>query len=364
MAIYVTSNISSINGTRALGKATANLDRTYQHLSSGFRINSARDDAAGLQISDRMTAQINGMTQANRNCMDGISMLQVAEGALEQVTENIQRMRTLAVQSVNGTYSQDERMALQEEVQQLSSEVNRIAIQTKFGKQSILDGEQEYKYFSDTKKIMPISNTHPSNPNVSCRDPSHTEKRKELQVGAYEGNTIQLELGIPVKKVYCNAGCQNTFTTNALVGFDMSGLYISVVDIDNPSYLVEPAITASTDFSNSHKTGICIGTDGYATLDVTTAEGAAKAIDIADGFLRTIDSCRANMGAVGNRLESCISNQENIIENISAARSRIRDCDYSREVATKVKYDIMQQGASTILSRANMKPQIALSLLS
>ncbi len=363
MALFVNTNVSSINGQRNLARVTRQLDSSYQKLSSGLRINSARDDAAGLQISDRMTAQINGMTQANRNCMDGISMLQVAEGALEQASANIQRMRTLAVQSANGTYSQDERMALQEEVAELSSEVNRIARQTTYGGQPILDGEQEYKYFPAQKKIMPMSNIHPADPNVSCRDPSHTDKKKVLQVGAYAGNTVDMNIGIPVGKVYCNAGCGNTFPTKALVGFDMSGLYISLVNIDNPSILVEPAITNTTDFTTSHQTGICIGSDGLATLDVTTQQGAQKAIEIADGFLKTIDSCRADMGALQNRLESCIANQENVIENVSDSRSRIRDCDFASETARQTMLNILQQSATSILSQANMKPQTALSLL-
>jgi flagellin len=363
MSLFVSTNVSSITSQRNLARSARQLDSSYQKLSSGFRINSARDDAAGLQISDRMTAQINGLTQANRNCMDGISMLQVAEGALNEVTEMIQRMRTLAVQAANGTYSQDERMAIQEEVQELSAEVNRIAKQTTFGGQPILDGEQEYLYFPNDKKIMPISNTHPADPNVSCRDPSHTDKRKTLQVGAYAGNTVDLKLGIPVNKVFCNAGCHNTFPSNALVGFDMSGLYISLVNIDNPSILVEPEITSTTDFSNSHKTGICMGSDGMATLDVTTQEGAEKAIEIADGFIRTIDTNRADMGAIQNRLESCISNQENVIENVSDARSRIRDCDYASETAKLTMLNILQQSAASILTQANMKPQTALSLL-
>ena len=290
-------------------------------------------------------------------------MLQVAEGALDEVTAMIQRMRTLAVQAANGTYSQDERMAIQEEVQELSAEINRIAKQTTFGGQPILDGEQEYKYFPDQKKIMPICNTHPTDPNVSCRDPAHTEKKKTLQVGAYAGNTVDLKLGIPVNKVFCNAGCHNTFPSNALVGFDMGGLYISLVDIDSPSILIEPAITPTTDFSSSHKTGICMGNDNMPTLDVSTQEGAEKAIEIADGFIRTIDTNRADMGAIENRLESCVSNQENVIENVSDARSRIRDCDYARETAKMTMLNILQQSATTILTRANMKPQTVISLL-
>ena len=363
MGFYINTNMSSINSMRNLSVTGRGLDTCYERLSSGLRINRAKDDASGLQISNRMGTEIDVLTQGNRNANDCVSMCQVIEGALDEGTNMLQRMRTLAVQSANGTYSQDERMALQEEVAELSAEVNRIARQTTYGGEPILDGEQEYKYFPAQKKIMPMSNIHPADPNVSCRDPSHTDKKKVLQVGAYAGNTVDMNIGIPVGKVYCNAGCHNTFATNALVGFDMSGLYISLVNIDNPSILVEPAITSATDFTTSHQTGICIGSDGLATLDVTTQQGAQKAIEIADGFLKTIDSCRADMGALQNRLESCIANQENVIENVSDARSRIRDCDFASETARQTMLNILQQSAASILSHANMKPQTVLSLL-
>jgi len=133
MAIYVATNTASITAQRHLGVSTRALDRSYQNLSSGLRINSARDDAAGLQISDRLTSQIQGLERGNRNALDGISMLQVAEGALDEITNALQRIRVLAIQSANGTNSSAERAALQEEVSQLSQEINRIADNTSFG---------------------------------------------------------------------------------------------------------------------------------------------------------------------------------------------------------------------------------------
>ena len=134
MALYVTTNVSSLNAQRKLTNATKSLDVTYQQLSSGLRINSAKDDAAGLQISDRLTSQINGLNQGNRNANDGISLCQTIEGGLDEVTNMLQRMRTLALQASNGTNSSDERTAIDEEVQQLEKEICRIGEQTTYGK--------------------------------------------------------------------------------------------------------------------------------------------------------------------------------------------------------------------------------------
>ncbi len=364
MALYVATNSSSLNAQRFLNKATQGLDASYKNLSSGLRINSAKDDAAGLQISDRMTSQIEGLSQGNRNCLDGISMLQVAEGALDEITNMLQRIRTLAIQSANGTNSHEERMALQQEVHQLSTEINRIAKDTTYGGQPILDGEQEYLYFNSDKKIMPISNTHPKDPAVSCRDPKHTVKTKDIQVGADAYQTVELKLGIHTNKVYCNQGCKRTFTPNSvLVGFDLNGLYCSVVDIDNPIYQIDTENNPGSFNENEHKTGLFYGSDNQTTLDVSTPDAAQMAIKISSDFIKSVDSHRAEMGAIQNRLESAISNQENIIENVSDTRSRIRDCDYAGEVARQVSFNILQQAAASVLTQANMKPDTALRLL-
>ncbi len=272
MSLYVNTNTSSINSQRQLSKSTKALDSSYQKLASGFRINSAKDDAAGLQISDRMTAQINGLTQGNRNANDGISFCQTAEGALDEVTNMLQRIRTLAVQAVNGTNSSDERTAIQAEVTQLSKEINRIGDDTKFG--------EKMAVFAD--------------------------KKLTLQVGAYKGNEI-------------------SFDTNSM--------------------------------------SVALGGIGVSTLSVGTTSGKGATIESIDKMLKSVDSYRAKLGAVQNRLESSISNQENVIENVSDARSRIRDVDYASETAKMTQSSILQQASTSILSQANMKSQIALSLL-
>ncbi len=363
MSMYINTNIASLNVQRMLNTVTKKLDASYQVMSSGNRINSAKDDAAGLQISNRMMTQISGLNQGNRNALDGISMLQVAEGALEGITDSLQRIRTLAIQSANGTNSEAERAALQDEVSQLSKEINRTATDTTFGGQKLLDGEQAFLYSKWSsepfKTLKPISQQHPQDPTVSCRDENHTPKKFEFQVGADAYQTIDINIGIYTDKVYCNAGCQKTFPTNAYLSFDLNGLYFTsgnpntketrVVDIDEPA--------------EEHVTGFCIGDDGLLSLDVSTQEAAQNVLKYVDGYIATIDGVRAEMGAKENRLEAAILNQENIVENVSAAKSRIKDTDYAAATATLASDSILQQAATSILAQANSLPQIALTLL-
>ena len=294
MALYVSTNISSINSGRQLGKATHALDTSYKRLSSGLRINSAKDDAAGLQISNRLTAQINGLNQGNRNANDGIALAQTAEGALDEVTNMLQRIRTLALQSANGTNTTTDRTSLQSEVSQLSSEIARIACKTTFAGNEILAGA--------SKGLL------------------DSHGKLSLQVGANANDTIAISL--------CNA-------------FTIEGMSSAITATDN-----------------------CLGTyDNVKAFTVSTAEKAQKTLATIDKFIAHVDKTRGELGAVQNRLESTIANQSNIAENESDARSRIRDTDYAEEAANLSQQTIVQQAASSMLTQANSRPQIALSLL-
>ncbi len=298
MALFVNTNVSSINGQRNLAKATRQLDGSYQKLSSGLRINSAKDDAAGLQIADRMTAQINGLTQGNRNANDGISVCQVIEGALDEVTNMLQRIRTLAVQSSNGTNSSDERTALDQEVQDLCNEIGRIARDTTYGK-----------------------NLYCFTENSDLGTTVGSSKVIRFQVGAYGGNTVDVE-------------------------------YKSI------SKILGDGTPVAVDTANLSAT-----TSAVAGLHVSDFAAAQDTISNVDTYLKNLDKYRASLGAAQNRLESSISNQENVIENVSDARSRIRDVDYAAETARMTQTNILQQAATSILTQANQKPQTALSLL-
>ncbi len=274
MPLFVNTNTSSLNAQRQLINSGKSLDTAFQRLSSGLRINSAADDAAGLQIANRLTNQIQGLDQAIRNANDGISLAQVAEGAMDEITSALQRIRVLAVQSQNGINSSADRLALQKEVSALKAEISRVATTTQFGGVKLLDGK-----YSST-----------------------------FLVGANAGQTISV----------------NISRTGG--GFGTSGL-------------------------------------GLANLSISSLTGASAALASLDSAITIIDSKRADLGAIQNRFQSTIRNLSNIVENVSAARSRIRDTDFAKETAELTRAQILQQASTTILSQANQRPQSALSLL-
>ena len=302
MALFVNTNVSSLNAQRQMMNSGNTLDTAFQRLSSGLRINSAKDDAAGLQISDRLTGQINGLTQGNRNANDGISLAQTAEGALDEMTNMFQRIRTLAGQAANGSNTDADRAALQLEARQLGEEINRISNDTTFGGTNLLDGtySAEFQVGADANQVISMTMT---------------------AIEAATGGSI------------------------SVASFTVSGLAASASSISGAS------AGADTAFANA--SGISFTSTGEAQ-DVLAA---------VDAMIGAIDAKRAELGAVQNRFSSTIRNQTNIIENVSAARSRIRDADFAVETASLTKAQILQQASSTILSQANSRPQSALSLL-
>ena len=320
MALYVNTNVSSINAQRKLSNATLSLNTSYQRLSSGLRINSAKDDAAGLQISDRLTSQINGLNQGNRNTNDGIALAQTIEGALDETTNMLQRIRVLAVQSANGTNSASDRKALQEEVTQLSEEINRIARQTTFAGAVVLNGPNKTTGDAHLK----VSNSLiPDNGKIV------------FQVGANANDTLSLNWSDP---------------------FTLSGLAV-----------MAGLGKAEGTGNNAGKNGLWLS-DANAGKSkvrwtVSTADLATNTLANIDKVIQAVDSKRAGLGALQNRMESTIRNQANISENQSDARSRIRDTDFASETAALTQNNIIQQASQTVLAQANQRPTIALSLL-
>ena len=301
MALYVNTNVSSINAQRKLTNATNSLNTTYQRLASGLRINSAKDDAAGLQISDRLTSQINGLNQGNRNANDGIALAQVMEGALDETTNMLQRIRTLAIQAANGTNSSQDRESIQQEVTQLCTEVTRIACKTTYAGQEVLLGANVGLIGSSGQVIF--------------------------QVGANAYDTISVTMS---------------------AGFTMSGL----AEIAG---FTLTTLSANSLFTNSANTSL--------KFSVSTADNAQLTLANIDALIMAVDTKRSELGAVQNRMESTIRNQANISENQSDARSRIRDTDFAEESANLTAQTIIQQASQTVLMQANQRPQIALSLL-
>ncbi|MBE0379507.1 MULTISPECIES: flagellin N-terminal helical domain-containing protein [Pseudoalteromonas] len=322
MALYVNTNVSALNAQRQLERTGGDLDTSFKRLSSGLRINSAADDAAGLQISDRLQSQILGLNQGNRNANDGISLAQTAEGAMDEITSTFQRIRTLAQQSANGSNTDEDRLAIQEEIRQLSAEVNRIAADTTFGGQNLLDGSYAASF----------------------------------QVGADAVQTI----GFSMQDVGTSAGGANSVSANG--GFTMSGIasIASAVAGKGMSTLaagisnVSSSLTEATvGFSSITAGGISVSSQGNAQLVFAAM----------DAMIAVVDKKRAELGAVQNRFQSTIRNQANISENLASAKSRIKDADFAMETANLTKNQILQQASQTILGQANQRPQAALSLL-
>ena len=314
MALYVNTNVSSINAQRKLANSTLALNTSYQRLSSGLRINSSKDDAAGLQISDRLTSQINGLNQGNRNANDGIALAQTIEGALDETTNMLQRIRTLAVQAANGTNTAKDRKALQEEVNQLCEEITRIANKSTFAGANILISVQKDGAGKNLSKVL--------------QDP---DGNYFFQVGANAQDLIKLQ---------------------AKEGFHMSGLAAMAT------------ITAYQAGNDLSKTGLFKDNNNknfrWVVCEAKYAQGTLASID---QMIQAVDSKRAALGAIQNRMESTIRNQSSIAENESDARSRIRDTDFASETAALTQNQIIQQASQTILSQANQRPTVALSLL-
>ena len=579
MGMFINTNVASINGQRNLNKSTEGLTTSMQRLSSGLRINSSKDDAAGMQISNRLTSQVNGLTVAVRNANDGISMAQTAEGALQESTNILQRMRDLAIQSANGTYSDGDRKALQEEVVQLKRELDRISESTTFGDRKLLDGSFGTEAFQVGAKSFETINvsigsfaatnmgteafelsiaddvgttvatsvvlstaadsgstigfggmalhsvaavastladqgqninvsvmqsvgtvgfavngelgsaTASINANDSAFDAAkginstssktgviadarntvtldffgatsagaaHTDSAlftadaivtlelrgqntdpaddgalikfsvndtedlsgvvnafneaatetgisasltgdgrvkltsergdnivfENIQVDGlashlslsattynYEGNVLDTSNAITSGTVFSTGGADNTVAGSTLVADSLSGFAAFAGTIrthSNGDYKLTLGTNSALQAGNilgTGNTGIISTKETVDDINIGTAVGAQKAIEIVDGALSYIDGQRAGLGAVQNRLTSTISNLENVVENASASRSRIRDTDFALETAKMTKDQILQQAGTSILAQANQLPQAALSLL-
>ena len=503
MALTVNTNIASLNTQRNLSRSSSALETSMQRLSTGSRINSAKDDAAGLQIANRLTSQVNGLGVAVRNANDGISLAQTAEGALQQSTNILQRMRDLALQSANGSNSVSEREALQAEVTQLKTEMNRIANTTTFGGRNLLNGSFENVDFqvgsqanetigfsiasaraSDLGKVNNISFTGFALAGASASNatPASTVTPAQELTAVVDGKTTSFDisagasaediqdeinsnfsnlradakttarvtigaptvagatLDVTINGVQLNQITGVTTATGAAAALKeaidgnskLSNLKVTdngdgtldIVDQDGKNITFDDVTTGAgggtaatfavqaRNFANdgavgtnqtitsgqgsvvtgdikftgtassvalysddaaggittaaSQAAGVGSVTDSLervSTVDVTDVDGAQSAISVIDAALKSIDSQRADLGAVQNRFDNTIANLQNISENVSAARGRIQDTDFAAETANLSKNQILQQAGTAILAQAKQLPQAVLSLL-
>ncbi|MEZ4436515.1 MAG: flagellin [bacterium] len=495
MGLFVNSNIASLNAQRNLTKATGSLGRSFERLSSGLRINSAKDDAAGLAIASRFTSQIRGLNQAVRNTNDGISLSQTAEGALQESGNIVQRIRELSVQAANDTNTQSDRESLQAEVDQLISELDRIAETTTFNSSKILDGSFQGAKFhvgANARETITVtvSDARASSLGRQVRETSLTAIDVDDAAGAalaanelfVNGVTIRATVDADdtvsttlnsasaiakaaaindstaftgvraiVEETTVTGGAITAGTLDSANNVTINGEAITGIDIElnDANDTLVSAINAVSDRTGvvaslneanqlqltaadgrnievevagngaaltglaagvtggritlqseqqvrlENSAGVAVGAavlsklgdvgaidadnDGAAdapatlfgvnskaaisTVDITTREGANRAIEIADVAIGQIASTRAQLGAVQNRLESTVSNLSATSQNLSAARSRIEDADFAEESAIFSRNQILQQAGISVLAQANQQPQVALSLL-
>ena len=480
MAISVNTNVTSMKAQSNLNSSQSNLSTSMERLASGLRINSAKDDAAGLQISNRMTSQINGLDVAMRNANDGISIAQTAEGAMGESTNILQRMRDLSLQSANGSNSSDDRAAMQKEINSLQSELTRIAETTSFGGQKLLDGSygtQSFQVGSEANETIDVSLKSVAATNIGAyqSDAPGTIFGGNLVAAAAgtngsAGGTMTITQGTSTTNVVTLANdtatevaaainqagtgvaatAETNIVANLTAAYDVSlvmnvddGTSTSAVDltgitnntdlataindvsgetgvtakIDNGTLTISSSTGADINFTeagngaggmtlinqaadgtasatstltNAGTTFVASGAltmsspdsftvaagisaeitteltgvfAGVNTVDIGTASGAQNAIAIIDGAIAGIDSNRADLGAIQNRMSFTISNLSNVQTNVADARSRIQDVDFAKETAEMTKQQILSQTSSAMLAQANQLPQVALSLL-
>jgi flagellin len=383
MALVINTNVMSLNAQRNLTTSSSQLASSLQRLSSGLRINSAKDDAAGLAISSRMTTQINGLNQAARNANDGISLAQTTEGALQEVTNNLQRIRELSVQSANSTNSVTDRAALDQEVQQRLQEIQRIASQTSFNGRKVLDGSFGSALFQVGANVGE-SISIDLNTSMKLDKIGSVAKATGTVDLTAAGNAIFTDAGTPpVAQDYAIDGTTNVLTIAVGSGTAqaVTGTFSSAQDladginaqvsgasayIDDDGFLV---VSSAEDLtiagSSATALGLADATVGgdLSAVSVTTAANANEMLMRVDSALTSVSDLRSTLGAIQNRFESTINSLQAATENLTASRSRILDTDFAAETAALTRAQILQQAGTAMVAQANTVPQNVLSLL-
>ena len=400
MSQVINTNILSLNAQRNLNNSQGALQTSLERLSTGLRINSAKDDAAGLAISERFTTQIRGLDQAVRNANDGISFSQTAEGALGTIGDALQRARELAVQAANDSNSPSDRQALNDEVQQLIAEVGRVANETEFNGQRVLDGSLDDLFFQvganqgqmiavsgvDSRSSVLGATEVMSSGSLSQQEisdgivfASGTAGNVTINVGSASAAQIDVDLsGITsledavreINSAIQSAGSDFQEVSDARLtaalrvdndgntGIVINGAFDAEFQVDGGDIEDEDGNALATLFTASDETQV-----NLTEIGVSTREDAFQTISTMDGALTQISSLRAELGAVQVRFENTIANLEISSENLSAARSRIQDADFAAETAELTRAQILQQAGTSVLAQANAVPQNVLALL-
>lgn len=386
MPQVINTNVMSLNAQRNLSTSGGALATALQRLSSGLRINSAKDDAAGLAIAERFTTQIRGLNQAARNANDGISLAQTGEGALAEITNNLQRIRELAVQSANSTNSVSDREALNQEVEQRLAEIERVASQTSFNGQKILDGSFGTAAFqvganagetisiglNTSMKKDAIGQVAKTTGTVDVTDPDGDPDTDDFvsadaplaivdddfTIAVGDGDAVQLTGDYESVQDLVDAINSKVAGASAWIDSDNHVVIASSEDLT-----IVTANDAATLLAGVATTTVAADTDFLTAVSVETAGDANDAIVRIDSALTSVSSLRSTLGAIQNRFESTITNLTTAAENLTASRSRIQDADFAQETAALTRAQILQQAGVAILAQANAVPQNVLSLL-
>ncbi len=381
MAQTINTNVASLNAQRNLNRSQGLLNQSLERLSTGLRINSAKDDAAGLAISERFTTQIRGLNQAVRNASDGISLSQTAESALGELTNNLQRIRELAVQSVNATNSASDRAALDAEVQERIAELDRIAKQTSFNGVKVLDGSFGTAVFQVGANVgETISVSLTTDVTAGAIGTVNTDVGAGFTMDPADAATETATLTITpaggtAATVDIAAGSTQQQVADAINNANIGGVSAFVNGAEIQILSDDPGLTITEVLGGTASTGLgaittvdeaadgIVAAETLSGLGVDTVTGANFAIARIDSALTAVNGLRGNLGAIQNRFESTIVNLQTVSENLAASRGRIQDADFAAETAALTKAQILQQAGVAVLSQANAQPQLALSLL-
>ncbi|AYN94976.1 flagellin [Pseudomonas sp. LTJR-52] len=378
MALTVNTNIASLSVQKNLTKASDSLSTSMSRLSTGLRINSAKDDAAGSQISNRLTSQVNGLNVATKNAQDANNIAQAAEGALQESTNILQRMRELSLQAANGSNSSDDRSSINQEFKSLTAELTRISKTTSFG--------------GGNSGIKLLDGTAGNNGTMTFQVGANANETVSFSLGDMSASALKGESKLASASLTMSASMFNSAGTTTTAGsITVNGTKVDyakgsslkdVVAAINTNVSGVTAIAGSSgsagsviSLSSGNDFTSAIGAASASTatatassstvqdLDVTTAKNAQAATQVIDAALKMIDTQRSALGAVQNRLDSTISNLQNVSENATAARSTIQDVDFAAETAEMTKQQTLQQAATAILAQANQLPSAVMKLL-
>ena len=404
--MVIQHNLTAMNANRMLNVTTSAQSKSAEKLSSGYKINRAADDAAGLSISEKMRKQIRGLTQASSNAQDGVSAVQTAEGALTEVHSMLQRMNELAVQSSNGTNSQTDRKAIQDEIDQLTSEIDRVSETTKFNETYLLKGDStkaDKAFFMKSGYNVPAGTLYLKDSNTALtadtlkealdkgeriysksKDNGQTENDLATKGTNYayvtklydaDGNEVTAENIQASKKADGTSTADSYYTskagsagkdkTNMEIEKDAAKAFIQGYDVNGA---ISFSLHVGADSADDNKITVKIESMsaagiGVEGLKVDTEDDATAAIDRISEAIQKVSSQRSTLGAAQNRLEHTIANLDNVVENTTSAESRIRDTDMAQEMVNYSKNNILAQAGQSMLAQANQSNQGVLSLL-